>query len=126
MDELQRLHDELDVPNTALPKFYIALQSIRPNHVALDSVFDVRDLLEQIWRCTPGVNERLMQSQKIVSQLAAAGYSARLDKRDTFPRFTEPSVIVFHALERPGQWAGRALGSQPQVYSKQQPRRIRH
>ena len=51
MDKLQRLHDELDVANAAAPKFYVALQLFRPNHVALDAVLDVRNLLEQIRRC---------------------------------------------------------------------------
>src|SRR5262249_5315543 len=40
MDKLQRLHDELDVTNAATPKFYIALQLVRPNHIALDAVFN--------------------------------------------------------------------------------------
>ena len=60
MDQLERLHDELDVANAAAPKFYVALQLFRPNHVALDAVLDVRNLIEQIWRCTLWVDERLM------------------------------------------------------------------
>ncbi len=60
MDKLQRLHDELDVANAAAPKFYVALQLFRPNHVALDAVLDFRNLIEQIGRCTLWVNERLM------------------------------------------------------------------
>ena len=66
MDKLERLHDELDVPNAASPKFYIALQFFRPNHVALDPMFDVRNLLEQVWCRTLWIDERLMQPQKIV------------------------------------------------------------
>ena len=60
MDQLERLHDELHVANAAAPKFYVALQLFRPNHVALDAVFDFRNLIEQIGRCTLWVNERLM------------------------------------------------------------------
>src|SRR5215475_14421252 len=103
MDKLQRLNNELDVANAASPKFYIALQLFRPNHVTLDAVLDVGNLLEQIWRYTLGVDEWLMQPQEIVSQLAAAGDSARLYESDSFPGFAEPSVIVFHALQRPSQ-----------------------
>src|SRR4029077_16183731 len=113
MDKLQRLHDELDVANAAASKFYVALQLFRPNYVALDAVLDVRNLLEQIRRCTFRVDEWLMQPQEIVSQLAAAGDSARLDERNPLPRFAEPRVIVFHALERPSQRACRAFGAHP-------------
>src|SRR5262249_24883285 len=60
MDKLQRLYDELDVANAAAPEFYIALQLFRPNHVALDAVFNACNFLEQIWRCTLWVDERLM------------------------------------------------------------------
>ena len=60
MDKLQRLHDELDVANAAAPKFYVAIQLFRPNQIALDAVLDVRNLLEQIRRWTPWVDERLM------------------------------------------------------------------
>src|SRR4029077_2653568 len=125
MDKLQRLHDELDVANAAASKFYVALQLFRPNYVALDAVLDVRNLLEQIRRCTFRVDEWLMQPQEIVSQLAAAGDSARLDERNPLPRFAEPRVIVFHALERPSQRACRAFGAQPQIRSKQRAGRMR-
>src|SRR5262245_48256599 len=89
-------------------------------------MLDISNLLEQSCRCPLGVDERLMQPQEIVSQLAATGDSARLDERNSFPRFAEPCVIVFHALERSSQGTRRAFGAQPQVYSKQQPSRMRH
>ena len=60
MNELQRLHDELDVANAAAPKFYIAPQLLRPNHVTLDAVLNIANLLEQIWRYTLRVDKRLM------------------------------------------------------------------
>ena len=60
MDKLQRLHDELDVTNAAAPKFYIAIQLLRPNDVTLDAVLDVGNLLEQIRRRTLWVDEWLM------------------------------------------------------------------
>jgi hypothetical protein len=60
MDKLQRLHDKFDVANPAAAKFYIAIEFFRPNDVAFDAVLDVRNLLEQIWRWTFWINERLM------------------------------------------------------------------
>src|SRR5262245_57778379 len=60
MDQLECLDDELDLANAAASKFYIALQLFRPNHVTLDAVLDVRNLLEQIRRSTPWIDERLM------------------------------------------------------------------
>src|SRR6266480_629546 len=41
--------------------------------------------------------------------------SARLDQRKTFPGFAEPRIIVFHAVERAGQWPCRAFRSQTQI-----------
>ena len=79
VDELQGLHDELDLPNTAAPKFYVAFELVRTNYVALDAPLDTGNFIQQIGRCAPGINKRLMLSQEFVSQLAAAADSARLD-----------------------------------------------
>src|SRR5215469_12914118 len=91
MDKLQGLHDEFDLANTAAPKFYVAFQLFGSDHVAFDAVLDVRDLCQQIGSCAFWVNERLMQSQKIICQLTTAGDSAGLDERNAFPRFAEAS-----------------------------------
>src|ERR1044071_8697412 len=100
MDKLQCLDDELDFTDSAAPKLYVASKLFRSNHVAFDAMLDVRYLIEQIWRCTPWVDEWLMQTQKIVSQLATAGDSACFDKSNPFPRFAEASIVVFHAFKR--------------------------
>src|SRR4030095_14388153 len=65
-----------------------------------------------------------MLPQEFVSQLAAAADSARLDQRKTFPGFAEPGIVIFHALERAGQWSRRAFRSQTQIDAKERPSRM--
>src|SRR6266567_3721424 len=115
VDKLQGLHDEFDLANSAASKFHIAFELVRADDVALDAPFDTGDLIQQIGRCAPGINKRLMLPQEFVSQLAAAADSARLDQRKTFPGFAEPRIIVFHAVERAGQWPCRAFRSQTKI-----------
>src|SRR5215467_15215276 len=103
VDKLQRLHDKLDLPNPAASQFYVALQFVCADDVALDAPFDVGDFIQQISRHTPWVNKRLMLPQEFVSQLTATADSARLDQRKTFPGLAKSGIIIFHAVERAGQ-----------------------
>ena len=91
VDKLQGLHDELDLANTAAPQFHVAFELVRADYVALDAPLDAGNFIQQIGRCAPGINKRLMLPQEFVSQLAAAADSARLDQRKTFPGFAEPA-----------------------------------
>src|SRR5947208_16953798 len=102
MDQLQRLHDGVDVANAAAPESYVALELFCSNNVALDAKLDARNLIQQIGVGALWVNERLMLPQEFVSELTATGDSAGFDERKPFPSFAEPSVIIFHALERAG------------------------
>src|ERR671937_670693 len=115
VDKLQCLHDEFDLANTTAPKFYITLQLVRADYVALDAPLDTGDFIQQIGRCAFRVNKRLMLPQEFVSQLPAAADSARFDQRKTFPGFAEPGIIIFHALERPSQWPCRAFRTQTEI-----------
>src|SRR5439155_26327921 len=124
VDKLQSLHDEFDLANPSASKLHVAFQLIRADDVALDAPLDTGDFVQQVGRCAFGVNERLMLPQKFVSQLAAAADSARLDQRKAFPGFAEPGIIIFHALERAGQWLRRAFGSQTQIDAKERASRM--
>src|SRR6185312_1478845 len=124
VDKLQSLHDEFDLANTAASKFHVAFELVRADDVALDAPLDTGNFIQQIGRCARGINERLMLPQEFVSQLTAAADSTRLDQRKTFPGFAEPGIIVFHALERAGQWPGRAFGSQTQIDTEKRASRM--
>src|SRR5258707_7472531 len=124
VDKLQGLHDEFDLANSAASKFHIAFELVRADDVPLDAPLDAGDLIQQIGRCAPGINKRLMLPQEFVSQLAAAADSARLDQRKTFPCFAEPRIIIFHALERAGQWSCRAFRSQTQIDAEKRASRM--
>src|SRR6266576_6352648 len=118
VDKLQGLHDELDLANPAASKFHVAFELVRTDNVAFDALLDTGNFIQQIGRSAPGINKRLMLSQEFVGQLAAAANSARLDQRKTLPGFAESRIIIFHALERAGQWPRRALRSQTQIDAK--------
>src|SRR6266487_3173550 len=122
MDQLQRLHDKFDVANAAASEFYVALEVFCSNNVALDAAFDACNLIQQIVRRALGINERLMLPQEFVSQLTAASDAACLNQCKPFPSFTEPSVIIFHALERPSQRTCRAFRPQAQIDPKKRTR----
>src|SRR4029453_11805415 len=124
VDKLQGLHDEFDLANTATSKFHVAFQFVRAHDVALDAPFDTGDFIQQIRRRAFGVNKRMMLPQKFVGQFPAAADSARLDQRKTFPGFAEAGVIIFHALERAGQWSGRAFRSETQIDTKERASRM--
>src|SRR6266480_6194012 len=124
VDQLQGLHDEFDFANTTASKFYVAFELVRADDVALDTPLDAGDFIQQIRRRAFGINERLMLPQEFVSQLAAAADSARLDQRKAFPGFAEPGIIIFHALERAGQWPRRAFRSQTQIDAKERASRM--
>src|SRR4029077_12726346 len=124
VDKLQGLHDEFDLANSSASKFHVAFQLVRADYIALDAPLDTGDFVQQVGRRTFGVNKRMMLPQKFVSQVAAAADSARLDQRKTFPGFAEPGIIIFHALERAGQWPGRAFRSQTQIDAKERASRM--
>src|SRR6266511_4015013 len=119
VDKLECLHDEFDLANAAASKLHVALQLVGSNHVALDASLDVGDLIEQIGRGAFRINKRLMLPQEFVSQLATAGDSARLNQSQALPGFAETGVIIFHALERPGEWPGRTFRTKAQINAKQ-------
>ena len=47
MNELQGLHDKLDLADAAAAEFHVAMQVLRANNIALNALLDVRDLPEQ-------------------------------------------------------------------------------
>src|SRR6266536_4464582 len=124
VDKLERLHDEFDLANAAASKFHVAFELVCADDVALDAPLNARNFIQQIGRCASGINERLMLPQEFVSQLTAAADSARLDQRKTFPGFAESGIIIFHALERAGQWPCRAFRSQTQIDAEKRASRM--
>src|SRR6266478_3496622 len=122
MDQLQCLHDEFDVANAAPAKFDVTLQVFRSNEIALDALLDVSNFVQQFGSRAFRINKWLMLSQEFVGQFAAASDAACLNKCQPFPSFTEPSVIIFHALERPSQRTCRAFRPQAQIDPKKRTR----
>src|SRR4030095_3665878 len=116
--------DEFDLANTAASKFHVAFQLVRADDVALNAPLDVGDFIQQIGRRAFWIDKRLMLSQEFVGQFPAAADSARLDQRKTFPGFATSVVIIFHALERVGQWPGGAFRSETQIDSKERASRM--
>ena len=60
-----------------------------------------------------------MLPQEFVSQLATAADSPRLNQSQALPGFAEAGVVIFHALERPGEWPGRTFRTKAQINAKQ-------
>src|SRR5215469_9579873 len=118
VDELERLDNKFDFTNASASEFYVALELVRSDHVALDASLDVCNLVEQIGRFNRRINKRLMLLQEFVCQLAAAGDSARLDQREALPSFAKASIIIFHALKRSGEGTGRTFRTKAQIDPK--------
>src|SRR5260370_25244594 len=98
VDELKRLHDKLDLANATSAKLDVALKLVRADYVLLHASLDPGNLVEQIRPWTLRVNERLMLTQKFVSQLATADAPARLDQHTAVPGFAELRVIISQSL----------------------------
>src|SRR5581483_7428797 len=118
VNKLQGLDNKFDVANTAAPKLYVAFEVVRANDIALNTLFDVGNFIQQVSSRAPGINKRLVLTQEFVSQLTATGDSTGLDKGETFPGFTEPGVIIFHAVQRAGQRPCRAFRPQTQIHAE--------
>ena len=118
MNELQRLDDEFNFPNSAAAKFNITFECVRAGHVALNSSFDLCDFVEQIRRWTSRVNEGLMLTKKFISQFAIAGDSARFDQGDAFPGFAKAGIVIFHAFKRAHQRTSSTFRAQTKINSK--------
>ena len=69
MDELERLGDEFNFPDSTNAKFHV---QILGRNFALDAAFNGRDFIEQLRCWTSRKNERLMMGQKLVSKFFAA------------------------------------------------------
>src|SRR4051794_34628138 len=106
VQQLQRLHDELDFANAARAQLDVTRKFLVTHHVALNPAFDCRNLVEQIAAWTLRKDERLMLPQKFVGQLAIAGHAARFLERESLPGFTKTGVVGLHALERAGERPG--------------------
>src|SRR4029453_12369413 len=119
VDKLKCLHDEFDLANAAPSQLDVALEIVGSDHVALDASLDVGDLIEQIGRRTFGINKRLMLPQEFISQLATAGDSACFNQSQALPGFAETGIVIFHALERPGEWPGRTFRTKAQINAKE-------
>src|SRR2546423_854325 len=66
-----------------------------------------------------------MLPEEIINQLRAAADAASLAQGKAFPGFTETTVIIFHASERPSEWSGRAFRAQAKIDPKKRPVRMR-
>src|ERR1043166_1815941 len=64
VNELKRLHDELDFPDPAATEFHIASEPTVADDVTFDPRFNVRDLAQQIGRRTLWIDERLKRSEE--------------------------------------------------------------
>src|SRR5438067_10692592 len=124
MQELKRLHYELDLANPARAQFHVAPDIFVADDIALDPPFDTADFFQDIAGGTPWKNERLMLPEKFVGQLAAAGDAARLGQRQPLPCFAKPGIIIFHAVDRAGERSRRSLRAEPQIDPKKRARRI--
>ena len=121
VQQLQRLHHELDLPNSARAQFHIPLPMLVADNVALDPELDRRDFVEQIRRRTFRKNKRLELAQIIVSQLAIAADPARFDQGQPLPHLAEAGVIIFHALERTHERSGAPSGRRRRSTRKSEP-----
>src|SRR5205085_6139470 len=76
MDELERLDDEFNFPDSTGAQLHV---QILGGNFALDPSFKSRDFIEQLGGGASRKNEWLMVSQKFVSEFFAAAYQSRLD-----------------------------------------------
>src|SRR5436309_1699536 len=121
VDELERLDDEFNFPDSAGPQFHV---QILGRDFALDAPFKGRDFIEQLGRGTSRKNEWLMMGQKLVSEFFAPAYAAGFDQGEPLPCFTKTSVVIVHALKRARERTSRSFRPQAEIDAKQCPGRI--
>src|SRR5438477_13161152 len=97
VDELESLHDEFNLADSAAAEFHVTLKRFVTDDIAFDSAFDAGDFVQQVRRGASRINKRLMLPEKFVGQLAVAGHAARLDQSQAFPGLTESPIIMGHA-----------------------------
>src|SRR5438067_2467793 len=119
MNELQRLDDKFNFPNSAAASFNIAFERVRAGHFALNSSFDLCDLVEQIRGWTSRINEGLMLTKKLVSEFAISGDYARFDQGNAFPGLAKAGIVIFHAFKRAHQRTSSTFRAQTKVNSKE-------
>ena len=103
MDELERLDDEFNFPNSARAELHV---QIFGRDFAFDSALDRGDFIKQFGSGTSRKNERLMVSQKLVSESFAAARAPRFDQGEALPCFTKAGVVILHALKGTRERAG--------------------
>src|SRR5947208_3298137 len=96
VDELERLDDEFNFPDSAGPQFHV---QILGRDFALDAPFKGRDFIEQLWRGTSRKNEWLMVGQKLLSEFFAAAHPPCFDQGEALPCFTKTGIVILHALK---------------------------
>ena len=57
MQNLQRLHDELDFADAATTQLDVALQFVRPDNFPFDAVLDRRDFMQDPFADGMGISE---------------------------------------------------------------------
>src|SRR5438132_14170787 len=96
VDELERLDDEFNFPDSAGAQLHV---QILGRDFAFDAAFNGRDFIEQLGRGASRKNEWLMVGQKLVSEFFAAADPSCFDQGEALPCFTKTGVVIFHALK---------------------------
>ena len=81
----------------------------------LTTNYDRGNFLEQVRRGALWINEGLMLAEKFVGELATAANPSCFYERKPFPGFAETSIVIFHALERAGEWSSSPFRPKAEV-----------
>ena len=122
VDQLQRLHEELDLADPALAVLEVEplggarrARPPRPHQLALDPAVEVPHLVDHRRGHQPREHERPQHREHLGPERGVPGARARLDPRLALPRATERLVVALHLRHRVGDRAARTLGAQPQI-----------
>src|SRR5437762_3431904 len=115
MEELECLNNKFDFADPARAQLDVPPNVFVANDLPLDPSFDRGNFLKQIRGRTLGIDEGLMLTEKLVGQLATAADPSRFDERKPLPGFAETSIVIFHALERAGEWSSSPFRPKTEV-----------
>ncbi len=117
MDQLERLGNKLDLTNPAGPQLDVVGHALAP-HFLLNQLLHGAQRFDSGEVQIAAVDERSQHIEQLRTGHLIAGHDARLDHGVTFPIAALVLVILFQRIEAEHQRAGRAVGPQAHVDTK--------
>ena len=120
VQELEGLHDELDFPDPAVTRLYVAGQGLGADNLLFRAGLHRGHLGQQRRRRMARIAKRLQVLQELRPEREIAGDRPGLDQRHAFPGLAGGGVVVLKAGKRTNQRTEGALRSQADVDAKEE------